>query len=428
MRVLCTGDLHIGRGPTRLPSTADARALSCATAWADIVDHAVGQRVDLVAVSGDLVDQANRYYESLGPLERGLRRLGEAGIAVVAVAGNHDYGVLPEIARALPEGCLRLLGLGGRWERTTVATASGALHVDGWSFPAAHVRENPLAAYDLPVATDAPVLGLLHADLDAPSSAYAPVALADLRARPMAMWLLGHVHAPRLHQKADGPAVLYPGSPQPMDPGETGAHGVWMADFAPGKPVVVRHVPLASVRYHVHDIDVSDAADVEELRVLVLTRLREQAEELGRDGGPLRHLSLRLRLTGRSPVHRVLEQECRQLATDLDLTVNGVGVHVERVDVATRPVRDLELLESGSDAAAVLARLLRDLDGGDGPSRCRDLLDAVQRIPATLQMAKPYRSLTVGGAEHDAAALRDLVAHQAGLLLDEILTRKEATA
>ena len=429
MRVLCAGDLHLGRRSSRLPSHVDPRGVSAAATWAAIVDYAIAQRAEVVALSGDLVDQANRYYESLGPLERGLRRLAEAGITTVAVAGNHDHAVLPELARSLPAGHLRLLGVGGTWERTTIAGRDGAaLHVDGWSFPTQHVRDNPLASYDLPAMADAPVLGLLHTDLDQPSSAYAPVSLGDLRARPVSMWLLGHVHVPSLRAGAGVAPVLYPGSPQPLDPGEPGAHGAWLVELAPGAPLAPRPVPVASVRYESLAVDVGAATDLEELRRLAVDGVRTAADALSADGGALRHLSLRLRLTGRCALHRELAREGAMMAAELALEVNGVGVSVERVEVATRPDRDLAALAAGGDAVSYIARLLVALERGEERAHYGELLRAVGAIPGTLQAAKPYRTLPSDEEELGPAALRVQLAREADLLLDELLAQKAAVA
>ena len=182
MKLLCAGDLHIGRRPTRLPPDADSRSLSCARAWESLVEYAVDQRVNVLALSGDVVDQSNKFYEAIGPLERGLRRLADAGVVTVAVAGNHDYDVLPQIARSVEGGVFRLLGAGGEWERLTITSSDGGrLNVDGWSFPAEHVRDSPLDSYGFGAEDDTPILGLLHADLDAPRSSYAPVMLSDLQ-------------------------------------------------------------------------------------------------------------------------------------------------------------------------------------------------------------------------------------------------------
>jgi hypothetical protein len=89
MKILCSGDLHLGRRSSRLPAGVDAGAHSATAAWKALVELAIAERVDLVALSGDLVDRANRYFEAFGPLEAGVRRLTAAGIPTVAVAGNH---------------------------------------------------------------------------------------------------------------------------------------------------------------------------------------------------------------------------------------------------------------------------------------------------------------------------------------------------
>src|SRR5690606_13045139 len=181
VKILCTGDVHIGRSSTRFRGDPDARALSCAGAWSLIVDRAIAERVDLVAVSGDLVDRANRSFEAYGPLERGLERLKEAGIRTVAVAGNHDFDVLPGLVTTIGDAYFRLLGADGRWERLTLSRDGATIHLDGWSFPREHHPGNPLTGYDLPDPGGAAVLGLLHCDVDQTASRYAPVALAELR-------------------------------------------------------------------------------------------------------------------------------------------------------------------------------------------------------------------------------------------------------
>src|SRR3954469_17173730 len=111
VRVLATGDIHIGRCSTK----TDEPGWPCAQAWDDLVRLAIDERVDLVALSGDIVDRENRYYEAIGPLERGLRALAKEGIPVFAVSGNHDHDVLPRVADALGgfDSGFRLLGRGG---------------------------------------------------------------------------------------------------------------------------------------------------------------------------------------------------------------------------------------------------------------------------------------------------------------------------
>jgi DNA repair protein SbcD/Mre11 len=420
VKVLCTGDLHIGRGPSRLPSSVEVRPLSCARRWEAIVECALTQQVDLVAISGDLVDRQNRYFEAIGPLEKGLRRLGDAGVVTVAVAGNHDFDVLPEIAQSLGESYFHLLGRGGAWERKRIQLRNGdSITVDGWSFAQEHVRANPLDSYALGAADGEIHMGLLHADLGAPTSTYAPVSLADLRAHPTNLWLLGHIHAPRL--EGGIVPVLYPGSPQAMDPGESGAHGVWVGEMCAGEPAHLQMVRLSAVRYETIDINVSDASDEVALMASAHAQIQQSAAAFIDSAEGLKHLSLRIRVCGATSMYHRIDACLHALETDAEISVGDVGVWVERIVNQTRPARDLVDLSRGEDAPALLARLLLMLSGDrDATESELAILREAEQAATHARKAKPYLALGDGKAD-DASYIREVVAAQAAALLDELL-------
>lgn len=427
MKILCTGDLHIGRRPSRLPASVDAAEHSCGGAWHAIVDAAIAQRVDLVALSGDLVDQSNRYFQAVGPLESGLRRLADHDVPVVAVAGNHDHDVLPRLADTIGGTHFRLLGRAGRWERATLDRPGGRLHVDGWSFPQERVTTDPLLAYDLAAPGDgAPVLGLLHAELGQASSHYAPVTLDGLRQRGCTFWLLGHIHAPRLHSSEGLAPVLYPGSPQGMDPGEPGCHGAWIVELRAGGAPVATQLPLATVRYETVELDLDGLEDAGEIEGRAVLAVRARLDELAARRGPLRWLSVRLRVTGRTALRREIEKRLDGLGDEPIVEHDGVLAHVERVDVEVRPAHDLAALATISDAPGLLARLLLALEGDvldDGQARL--LADARLRM-AAVRGAKSYRTLDAPVAEDEDRLARATLARQATRMLDELMTARGA--
>lgn len=427
MKILCAGDIHMGRRPSRLPDVVDRGALSCSLMWPAIVDRAIAEDVELVALSGDVVDETNKYYEAIGPLEAGIRKLWDRGIRTVAVAGNHDHDVLPRLSESLPAEAFRLLGRDARWERHTVHRDGRAvLHVDGWSFAGRSQRDDPLRGYALADPEDVPVLGLLHCDLDQPRSIYAPVQLADLLGRRVGFWLLGHVHAARPFV-ADGAAtVLYPGSPQAMDPGEPGVHGVWLAELDAGGRFSARQIPLATVRYETADIDIGGLEDEGELgpRITDVVR-RELARRLEEGCGPLRYLSLRLRLTGSTALHRRLDRITATIGTDLQIEQDGVRAIVERVSAATRPARDLEALAKAGDAPGELARLVLGLRGLSQEAEHEQLVARALRAAHTARASTTYAALPADEIELSADQVKDLLAEQALFLLDEILAQKE---
>ena len=232
MKILCTGDLHMGRRPRKVADRQEARRYSATAMWEAIVDRAPAESVDLLALTGDMVDADNGCFEAIGPLERGLLQLAEAGIPTYAVSGNHDWDVFVRLADSMDCPTFHLLGRGGQWQEAYFPSAEAPrLRLVGWSFPLATVTHDPLADFELARNDCLPTIGLLHADMDQATSRYAPVPQSSLRRQPLAAWLLGHIHRPTWIASSTEASILYPGSPQALDPGEPGVHGPWLLTF-----------------------------------------------------------------------------------------------------------------------------------------------------------------------------------------------------
>ena len=428
MKIICAGDLHIGRRPSRLPAGVDSNTASAAVAWSAIVDEAIRRRVDLVALSGDVVDRDNRFYEAIGPLERGLQQLKKHGIETVAVAGNHDFDVLPRLAGQLDELGFHLLGRDGRWERYVVERdGKPVLEVHGWSFPQIHVPASPMSSYDLPRSSGVPVLGLLHTDLDKKGSEYAPTTTADLRGIPVSAWLIGHVHAPRVIRDAR-PLVLNPGSPQALDPGETGPHGAWLMEFAPGVEVKPVEIPLTRVRYDAVEADLTGVSEPNEVAERVNEALDSYVKQSLKTVGPLRHALVRLYLTGRTALHGVLGSSTGSIL-DLEKPVGDATVRVEKVVLATLPEIVLKDLAEARSPAGRLAAMLLDLQSDSPSDPARDLIRRTRDKVASVDRANVYAGIPDRPEfipqDQDAYA-RDLAVRQGLLLLEKMLEQKEA--
>jgi exonuclease SbcD len=85
MRLLHTGDWHVGR-----TIRGRSRADELREALAEVVGIAVQEGVDAVLLSGDIYDHRSPTPESDSLVFDALLRLHDAGIPVVAIAGNHD--------------------------------------------------------------------------------------------------------------------------------------------------------------------------------------------------------------------------------------------------------------------------------------------------------------------------------------------------
>jgi exonuclease SbcD len=98
MRILHTSDWHLGRSFHRE---------SLLGAQAAFVDHLVetvsAERVDVVAVSGDVYDRALPPVDAVALLDVALARLRSAGARVVLISGNHDSALRLRFGSALFE-------------------------------------------------------------------------------------------------------------------------------------------------------------------------------------------------------------------------------------------------------------------------------------------------------------------------------------
>lgn len=439
-KILCLGDLHLGVRPSRLPSTVAPEVASVAAVWRRAVELAVAEGVGLVLLSGDVVDRANRYFEGFGRLEEGVGRLAEAGIEVCAVGGNHDFDVLPRLAEAVGGERFHLLGAGGRWQRWTWRDADGRplVHVDGWSFPARDVREDPVARYDLASPGDeAPLLGLVHGELDRPGSTNAPLSRASFERPGPAGWILGHVHKPELVELSGGRWALYPGSPQPLDPTEEGAHGAWLLEIEDGvlsRPV---QVPLATLCWQTLEVDLAGAEDAEAAESRIAQGVRQAAGALAASGpGAPEWLLLRAVLIGRTGAFHDLPALARRLEEDdpLELPAGDGRARLVEVRVATRPAADLPSLARTTGPPALLAEILLALGAGESAASeaaggseqagaVAELRARAETRLAEVHAGRPYADLGDEPPGPEAAA--GYLADAARILLDALLSQKE---
>lgn len=429
LKILCTGDLHLGRRPTRTGS--DAPDLTVAHVWDRIVDAAIDFNVDLVALTGDLVDRENRYFEALGPLERGLQRLSTAGIPIFAVAGNHDFDVLPRLADVFSTDHFHLLGRGGQWEsRVFKRQGAPALEILGWSFPSQYVEHSPVATFPT-TRGDLPAIALLHADLDQVSTPYAPIRRSELEQIPLQAWLLGHIHRPMLARTTSQGVILYPGSPQALHPGETGTHGPWLITISPQGFTDARQLPLATVRYQELIIDLSDAEEPSQLHTLLPQTILADLKQLRAQSDGLSHVVYRITLSGRTKLHRHLNRLILEIDDQLALSFENLQSTIDSFQIRTTPTFDLHTLAGGSDPPGALATLLLEIQNNSIHPTRQPLFDALQSRLREIHGSNAFAPL-LQTSQTEAfltdAELQEIILHQGLSLLDELLTAKAESA
>jgi predicted phosphodiesterase len=420
--ILFVGDMHLGRRPRRLPRDLEEYGVSTAAltptaAFQNVVRYAETARVSAVVFAGDVVQSENSRFEAYGQLHRGVTQLTEHGIEVLAVAGNHDVDALPRLADSI-DG-FRLLGRGGRWEERILRVGGRPVaRLLGWSFPSAVHRSSPLAQPDFPRRKPddgLPLLGLLHCDLLAADSPYAPVAPSELERSVADGWLLGHIHKP---SSISGPRPIgYLGSLVGLDPGETGAHGPWLLRLGSAGGIEIEQLPLAPMRWEKIDAPIDGLTDADSIERAIRGAIESLAERPRPAGDLTRVVGCRIRLTGsvrRLDALRTIEaSEVEQLRIQL----GQVLYFVDRVENATTAEIDLASLAAQDDPPGILAARLLMLERDEGEARLW-----IQHARRELQRtADDRRWSRLENPQLDEAAVRRLLIDAGTRALAELL-------
>lgn len=370
--LLFVGDMHIGRRPHRLTQfDIDDKAFAPSTAWQRVVDWAIEQKVAAVVLAGDVVDQDRDRYEAYAQLETGAQRLQAEEIKLVGVAGNHDGIVLPRLADRMPH--FTLLGRGGDWELLSLPTEP-PVDLLGWSFPTRHFAANPLAGgVDEPLTgrrDDAALLGVLHTDLDAGNSPYAPVSSAELAGVGADAFFLGHIHVPSALQ---GPRPLgYLGSLVGLHREETGWRGPWRVDVTGRGEVTATRLVLGPLRWEALTIDAGDipgddrAPDALHTEVARAMQLARDADATLADPA-ITVVGCSVEVTGRTASPARVRAAVAAIEADAEarFPLGEQTWVVVKWQVTVKPQVRLAQLAGQQNALGTLARLLLQLDEPD---------------------------------------------------------------
>ncbi|MFO8001922.1 MAG: DNA repair exonuclease [Marinilabilia sp.] len=372
IKIIATGDIHIGKKSSGVPAESDE--ISTKSTWNHLVEMTINENADALALTGDIVDHDNRFFEAVGPLQAGFEKLREAQVDVFIIAGNHDYDVLNQVADASGHDHVHVLGVNGKWEEQTLSKDDRQVRFVGWSFPQQHVNIDPLSQFNIP-HSEIPTIGLLHADVDVPESQYAPVSSDVLSHQPVDAWILGHIHK-KWTIREDAPFIAYPGSPHAMSAKEQGVHGPFRITVESKNNIYIEQIPLSPVRYETLNIDVTGSENEEMLRKVVLDIMHHFRENNKSDLEKVRHIVLDLFMTGEHPNNQKIESWMSTIKEGFRFEyTGGVVLSVRKVLFNISPaVENMEELARESSPAGLMAETILAIEKGQSTPLLEELL------------------------------------------------------
>lgn len=394
LTILATGDIHIGKKSAGIQH--DSGEIATKSTWLKIVDFAIQNDVDVLALTGDVVDQDNRFFEAIGPLQTGFERLKKAKIDVFMVSGNHDFDVLSQLVDANKYENIHLLGRKGTWEMKTFTKNGASIQFIGWSFPTRHFKQDPLLSFDISgINSNIPSIGLLHGDVGVPDSNYAPIDLNSFIKQPVNAWMLGHIHKPQILRNVD-PLVYYPGSPHALSSKEQGKHGPVLMTIHSSSNIETEKILLSPVRYETIEIDVSETNNEAEVRTVVTSQIFDDAKSRIMDLEEVSFLIYDIILIGQHSKIKELESWVKPMIADYyqEIDTTETRISVRKVTVNVRPkVDNLAELALESSPAGILAQTIIALNNGQTTDFSNRLLTQWNKIHNNISQASVYQDL-----------------------------------
>ena len=303
-RFLHSADLHLDsplRGLEADPDApADAIRGATRAAFANLIDHAIGEKIDFVVAAGDLYDGDWQDWRTGRFLIAQIKRLSDAGIPFIAIRGNHDAASVITNSLRMPSNIAWLLD---HRRPETIRLPNLAVSIHGQSFANKSVTENLAALYPAPDPNRFNI-GLLHSSIDGREGHddYAPCSVAQLRDHGYDYWALGHIHQREIVHEA--PWIVFPGNPQGRHIRETGPKGAILVTVRDGIVESLSDVPLDVVRWAHLEIVLCPETTEDG----ALNEIRTALANAARDAEP-RLLAVRLTLTGACAAHAAFSRD-----------------------------------------------------------------------------------------------------------------------
>lgn len=262
MKLLHMADVHLGMEPDKGKPWGEGRGRQLWEAFSQAVDAAEEQQVDLVLIAGDLFHRQPLKRE-LAEVNGILSRLSRA--QVVIMAGNHDYLSRTSFYRTFS------------WSKNIHFFSSEQLEtlffpeldatVYGFSYEHREIREERYSGIVKKPQGRYHIL-LAHGG----DEKHVPLALKELEAMDFDYIALGHIHQPgQLREDR----IVMAGNLQPMEHGDIGPRGYWIAGLDPRGTNVSFH-PIRRCEYREVKLMVKECASNAQL----LRKAEEQLEQL----------------------------------------------------------------------------------------------------------------------------------------------------
>jgi len=352
MKLICAADIHLGR-VSSLPEDLSDRQdeFTSEKTLGRIIEYAINEDADAILVAGDIFDKSIYPFVSKKIFEHSIKPLVNKNIDLIIIPGNHDLKLLEQVVSNIKINpnfdFLKIIGCGCKWESIDYK----GLQIIGFGFDKDVYKDNPFDKLKSKILTNEKYLLMLHGDYTSNEGKYAPFreSLSSEFVQNSIITLIGHTH--KFEEKEKYVSL---GSPQALDFGEKGQHGIYVIDINEKLNIEKREfVQLSNIYYDNISIEIKEKDELSTL----LYGLEKKLDDL---------TYYRLNLEGRvsKEKYNSLEEEWNDIFESNGYINDKIYIDVNNSLNNTLPDYDIDAMCEQKNAVGVIAQMIKSIDNG----------------------------------------------------------------
>ena len=251
VKFIHTGDLHLGlqfKNVSFHREISEDRRIELWNTFERIVNRAIEKEVDFLFIAGDLFEEE---YFTLGDIKRVRDTLEKARDAnIIITAGNHDTLNKKSLYRMIdwPKNITIFDSVG----LVKKEFADKNTYIYGYSWDEGENKKDIFSDFS-GLCKDKTNILIIHGDILNKESPYLPLDKSYIQGMGFDYIGLGHIHKPIIISNR----MAYCGSPEPLDFGETGEHGIIEGVIEKGN-TEIQFVPFSNRNFLEKTIDIDE--------------------------------------------------------------------------------------------------------------------------------------------------------------------------
>lgn len=244
-----TGDVHIGMEFTKNrfgEKYGRNKRLDIIDTFIEVINICKNKKIDLLLIAGDLFEDSLCSISELKVINEKISEL--KNTKVIIVTGNHDYMNDKSLYKLLNWSSNVYILDNKNIQKITFDDIGVNIYGLSWY----EKEKNFMSFHDLNINKNQSNILLLHGDILNKDSQYMPISKKELETKGFDYVALGHIHKHQFISEN----ICYCGSPEPLDFGETGKHGIVLGEIN-NKEIHTKFLPISKREYIVKNITIN---------------------------------------------------------------------------------------------------------------------------------------------------------------------------